>query len=224
MLDFRAGTACGPSLRAGTRLCLFGGFVAPAPARTRNLTARIKNPAPLAAPLLRSKLVRPNEGPDLLERTRLVNALAAHGDRPLSLVVADAGYGKTTLLVAASRRLRRPVLWYSLLGSDADPAVFGRHVLAAFRADDPKFGRDFERVLEELKPGPRSGEILGGVLTNAVAALKGPPRLLVLDDFHEVAHEPGVVAMVETLLRHPSDRLKLWIAARSTPPLTLERL
>jgi LuxR family maltose regulon positive regulatory protein len=194
------------------------------PARTKNMTARVKSPAPLAAPLLRSKLVRPNEGPDLLERTRLVDALAAHGDRPLSLVVADAGYGKTTLLVAASRRLRRPVLWYSLLGSDADPAVFGRHLLAAFRADDPKFGRDFERVLEELKPGPRSGEILGGVLANAVAALKGPPRLLVLDDFHEVAHEPGVVAMVETLLRHPSDRLKLWIAARSTPPLTLERL
>jgi len=196
--------------------------VSPAPARTRNMTARVKEP--LSAPLLRSKLVRPNEGPDLLERTRLVDALAAHGDRPLSLVVADAGYGKTTLLVAASRRLRRPVLWYSLLGSDADPAVFGRHLLAAFRADEPKFGKDFERVLEELKPGPRSGEILGGVLANAVAALKGPPRLLVLDDFHEVAHDPGVVAMVETLLRHPSDRLKIWIAARSTPPLTLERL
>src|SRR5688572_21368573 len=102
MLDFPAGIACfGTPCR--------GGIVSPATARTKNLTVRIKSPAPLAAPLLRSKLVRPNEGPDLLERTRLVDALAAHGDRPLSLVVADAGYGKTTLLVAASRRLRRPV-------------------------------------------------------------------------------------------------------------------
>src|SRR4029079_18200115 len=83
-----------PSLRAGTRLLSSGGFVAPAPAKTKNLTARIRNPATLAAPLLRSKLVRPNEGPDLLERTRLVDALAAHGDRPLSVVVADAGCGQ----------------------------------------------------------------------------------------------------------------------------------
>ena len=200
----------------------------------RRVTAAAKAPSRAApprvafgivtAPLLRSKLTRPNEGPDLLERARLIDALVAHAERPLSLIVADAGYGKTTLLVAASRRLRRPVLWYSLLGSDADPAVFGRHLLAAFRADDPRFGKDFERMLEEIKPGPRTGEILGGVLANAVAALKGPPRLLVLDDFHEVAHDPGVVAMVETLLRHPSDRLRLWIAARTTPPLTLERL
>ena len=56
--------------------------------------------------VLRSKLLRPNDGPELLERTRLIDALVAHADRPLALVVADAGYGKTTLLAAASRRLR----------------------------------------------------------------------------------------------------------------------
>ncbi|MEP7027414.1 MAG: BTAD domain-containing putative transcriptional regulator [Candidatus Eisenbacteria bacterium] len=179
---------------------------------------------PSTSSVLRSKLVRPNEGPHLLDRSRLVDGLAAHADRPLSLVVADAGYGKTTLLVAASQRLRRPVLWYSLLASDADPVVFGRHLLAVFRSDDPRFGRDLERALAELKPGPRAGEVLGGVLVNAVAALKGPARLLVLDDFHEVAHEPGVLAIVESLLRQPSDRLQLWIASRTLPPLAIERL
>jgi len=173
---------------------------------------------------LRSRLARPNVSPLLLDRPRLVQTLVERADGPLTLVVADAGYGKTTLLAAASRQLRRPVVWYSLLASDADPVVFGRHLLTAFRIQQPRFGADLERMLDEARPGPRTGEILGGMLANAVATLKGPPHLLVLDDFHEVSHEPGVGAIVEALLRHPSERLRIWIASRVPLPPSFDRL
>jgi LuxR family maltose regulon positive regulatory protein len=160
----------------------------------------------------------------VLDRPRLVRALVDHADRPLGLVVADAGYGKSTLLAAAARALRRPLVWYSLHASDADPIVFCRHLLEAFRKDTPRFGKDLERTLEEIRPGPRAADVLAGVLSNALGALSGPPRTLVLDDFHEVESDKGVVAIVETLLRHPPPKLRLWIASRSTPPLSLDRL
>src|SRR6185369_5868676 len=56
-----------------------------------------------APPLYRAKLSRPNLGSLVLERPHLVHALAEHASRPLSLVVADAGYGKTTLLTSFAR-------------------------------------------------------------------------------------------------------------------------
>jgi LuxR family maltose regulon positive regulatory protein len=173
---------------------------------------------------VRARLVRPNLGPTHLERARLVDALVHHADRPLCLLIADAGYGKTSLAAEASRRLHRPVIWYSLVASDADPFVFTRSLLAAFRTDLPRFGPDLERTLDDARPGPRAGEILGGVLANAAAALRGPTRLLVLDDFHEVAHDPGVTAIVTTLLRQLPPRLRVWITSRTAPPPALDGL
>ena len=176
------------------------------------------------SPVVRSKLTPPNLPPRLLPRPGLVHALIDHLDRPLVSIVADAGYGKTTLLAEALRSLRRPVVWYSLMGSDADPMVFVRHLIEAFRSQRARFGRDLERTLQDVRPGDSAAEILGGVLSNELGALRGPEHVLVLDDFHEVAHEPGIVRMLDAVLHHPPDRLRVWIASRSTPPLALERL
>src|SRR5262245_65158767 len=81
-------------------------------------------------PLLRSKLASPHPGEAVLPRPRLIGALQSHVERPVSLVVSDAGYGKTTLLSGFVETQRRPVVWYSLMPSDADLVVFGRHLLA----------------------------------------------------------------------------------------------
>ena len=90
-------------------------------------------------PLYRAKLSRPNPGSLVLDRPQLVRALADHAARPLSLVVADAGYGKTTLLTSFVRSVARPVVWYSLMPSDADPMVFSRYLLEGFRREALRF-------------------------------------------------------------------------------------
>src|SRR5258707_776170 len=79
--------------------------------------------------VLRARLDRPSPTGSVLARPRLIGALAAHADRPLSLVVAEAGYGKTVLLASHAARVRQPVVWLSLLASDADPIVFGSYLL-----------------------------------------------------------------------------------------------
>ena len=49
-------------------------------------------------PLIRTKLYRPRISGELVARPRLVERLEARRDRPLTLVSAPAGYGKTTLV------------------------------------------------------------------------------------------------------------------------------
>lgn len=175
-------------------------------------------------PLLRAKLSRPNPGAHVLERPHLIQALIEHRDCALTLVVADAGFGKTTLLAAYARAVARPVVWYSLMASDADPVVFGRYLLEGFRREHPRFGRDFHVALEEARPGLPSVEMLAGTLANELAALKGPSHLLVLDDFQEVAGNPQVLAFMDTLLRHLPPRVRILVATRVVPPLGLERM
>ncbi len=174
-------------------------------------------------PVVRAKLSCPDVDHQVLDRPRLLQALAAHATRPVTLLIADAGYGKTTLLGAFARSLRRPVIWYSLAPSDADAIVFGRHVLEGFRRDAPRFGRDFERALDDARPGSRSIEMLAGTLANELAMLKGPTRLLVLDNFQDVAASRTVIGFTDTLLRYLPPSVRLVISARTAPPLALER-
>lgn len=189
---------------------------------TRRAAAPTRKLEPL--PLLRAKLNRPNVAGDVLERPRLLRALAENAARPVTLIIADAGYGKTTLVASFARQVARPVVWYSLMLSDADPVVFGRYLLEGFRREIPRFGRDFSRVLDEARPGSRSVEMLAGTLANELATLRGPTRLLVLDDFQEVSGNRAVVAFTETLLRYLPATVRVVVASRSAPPLALERL
>jgi ATP/maltotriose-dependent transcriptional regulator MalT len=167
--------------------------------------------------------VRPNLGAGLLARPRLFGALAEHAGRPLSLVVADAGYGKTTLLAGHVARLRAPVIWYSLAPSDSDLTVFGRHLLAGFRERSPRFGAAFERALAEGVRGASAGEHLAGVLLHDLGDRRGPATHLVLDDYHDVAAGSPVHAFVSGLLRRLPEGLRLLVGARTPPPVDLER-
>ncbi len=52
--------------------------------------------------------------PDLVRRPSLVGRLAAASDRPLVVITAPAGYGKTTLLSEWAEQDTRPFVWLSL--------------------------------------------------------------------------------------------------------------
>src|SRR5689334_8433480 len=107
---------------------------------------------PLQPLLSRAKLQLPNPDAAALDRPELIER---HAGRPLTLLTADAGWGKTTLAAAFARRRHQPVVWYGLLPSDGDLRVFGRHLLLGFRAGAPRFGGAFARLVEDTKPGAR---------------------------------------------------------------------
>ncbi len=89
-------------------------------------------------PLLPTKLVAPGVRPHPVQRSRLLERLAAATEVPVTLIAAPAGFGKTTLLAQWVGRLRpAPHGWVSLGAGDVAVARFWAYVLAALRAAWP---------------------------------------------------------------------------------------
>ena len=180
---------------------------------------------PTAAPardvLLATKLHIPRPRPGFLSRPRLLELLGDGATRELTLVCAPAGFGKTTLLGDWARRSRRPVAWLSLDQGDNDPARFWRYVAAALDQAQPGAG---ERVAALLRggAGPPPLEAVVTVLVNALAGQ--PDELaLVLDDYHRI-ETPAIHDSLRLLLDRLPAQLRLVLAGRADPPLSLAAL
>jgi LuxR family transcriptional regulator, maltose regulon positive regulatory protein len=172
--------------------------------------------------LLATKLVVPLPRWRPVPRPRLLDLLEAGTQRPLTLLAAPPGSGKTVLLAlwAASGRAPGRVAWVTVDPGDDDPTRFWAHVLAALRESGavPPDG-----PLAGLDPPPKEGvERFLALLINGLAEL-ATPVVLVLDDLHEAAG-PGVPAGLRFLLRHGPPQLRLVVATRADPPLSLHRL
>jgi hypothetical protein len=110
-----------------------------------------------------AKLLPPAVAPPAFVRERLEERLDDVFGRRLALVVAGAGFGKTTLLSGWSARLR--VAWYTLASEDVELGVLVRGLVGLFACgsrvsrprDDPttvgRHGR--EAAARPLRPQPR---------------------------------------------------------------------
>ena len=67
-------------------------------------------------PISRAKITPAPVRPETLHRRRLLDWLARHSRRRLSFIVADAGYGKTTLIADFALRADIRCLWFKLDG------------------------------------------------------------------------------------------------------------
>src|SRR4051794_3875219 len=94
----------------------------------------------MSTPLLTTKLYLPPPRPDVVPRPRLIARLDEGLPRPLPLVAAPAGFGKTTLVAAWVAGCGRPAAWLSLDDGDNDPARFLAYLVAALRTIAPEIG------------------------------------------------------------------------------------
>jgi LuxR family maltose regulon positive regulatory protein len=78
-----------------------------------------------------SKLHRPRLSGRIVQRARLLEQLSTAAS--LALVIAPAGYGKTTLLSSWLETCDLPSAWLSLDEHDNDLVVFGNGLAAAVR-------------------------------------------------------------------------------------------
>lgn len=164
-------------------------------------------------PPVRTKLRPPRLAHDVIDRPRLLTRLNRMAT--LSLVVAPAGYGKTTLLTTWLAQAAAPSAWLSLDESDNDPAVFLTDVIAALRTRFPEFGGDLLQQLNSLSGQLRPS--LAGQLLNELDTLVDE-FILVLDDYHTI-HSLAIHQLLTQLLMHPPRPLHLVIAARHDPPI-----
>ncbi len=161
---------------------------------------------------------------ETLERQRLLGWMTAKIHSRLVLIVADAGYGKTTLLADWSRRTRLRTLWYRLDEADRDWVVFVNHVVAAGREIDPSFAPNTMSLIRELGAGMGDrGAIVRTLLAEIRTWVTGATALL-LDDYQVVDDVPEVREIVRELLVRGPERLTLVISTRRAPTLPLARL
>jgi len=176
-----------------------------------------------AAPVIATKIAIPRRRSDTLRRARLVDGIHQMIDRQLYLVVAPAGYGKTTLLVDFASDSAMPVCWYSLSASDAEPAVFLEYLVAAIQSRFPRFGQDTRRVMAQADFRTDAISVLAALI-NEVQQRIPEYFAVILDDYHEVNHNQAINELVDTLLKHAPENLKLILSSRTMPRLELSRL
>jgi len=170
--------------------------------------------------VISTKLFRPDPRHQTVERTRLHDLLRLGCSLPLTLVVAPAGWGKSTLVADWLRQDRVSAGWVSLDGDDDDPHRFWRYLLLAAGQAGPGAGTAALRRLDAAK-----SDVLRDVLPTFIneAASSGAPLVLVLDDYHLIT-SAQVHASVAALLDRCPPQLHLVLITRADPPLQLSRL
>jgi len=172
--------------------------------------------------LLETKLHAPGKRDEWVERSELIQRLAASRSARLILVDAPAGFGKTTLVAEwrASPDESRPFAWISLDRADNDPARLWWHVVSALQRACPDLDAgDTLRALGVQAPNVEGTLLL---LLNELAS-RPAPAVLVLDDYHMIK-DRGCHDQVAYFVRHVPPSLQLVLITRADPPLPLARL
>ncbi len=173
---------------------------------------------------LRTKLLPPRAVSELLPRPRLTEKLQANLNSTITLVAADAGCGKTTLIADFIRNQPRQSVWYQLDHTDADPFVFLSYIAHGIKNIVPEFGTTILPYLSEATDEfLRFPERAVDLLLNEILENIEQPFILVLDDYHHIGRKTVVHKLVDRLLQYSSDMIHLIITTRDLPPLAIMR-
>ena len=169
--------------------------------------------------LIASKLRPPPVRPGTIRRPSLIDRLAREDSRPIVLVVAPTGYGKTTLLSCWAERSDQAFAWVSVDEYDNDPKVLLGYVAAALDAVQPVGGRVFEALAAPSSSVPRSVvPRLGSAFSSMTV-----PVVLVLDDAH-LLHNQECRDALSVLADCVPAGSRLVLAGHGEPPLRVARL
>ena len=168
-----------------------------------------------------SKLHPPMARPGTVVRQALLDRLDEGIAAKLVLLVAPAGWGKTSLLCDwYSSRETESTAWLSIDQGDNDPASFWAHVIAAVNRVCPGIGA---AALDALAaPGVKTANALLSPVINDFASIPASVTL-VLDDYHLISNQE-IQECMAFLVEHLPPALGLVLASRSDPALPLARL
>jgi ATP/maltotriose-dependent transcriptional regulator MalT/two-component SAPR family response regulator len=167
----------------------------------------------------KTKVRIPYRRRELITRPRLIDALYDQLEKRLLLIVAPAGYGKTSLLIDLAQQSELPVCWLSLDALDQEPQRFLRYFIAALNEKFPKFGRDSLAALESMSSIEQDEERLLVTITNEINAQIHEHFVLVLDDYHLVANVAFINHVISRFLQLTGEQVHLILATRNLPNL-----
>jgi len=170
--------------------------------------------------LLATKLRIPPQPYRVLRRARLLDTLERGiPHSKLTLLVAPAGYGKTTLLAQWANSSQFPVAWLSISKEDNDLKRFLRYLLTAW-----------EQVQPTIRESP-SGLLLDRMFSNSEADLGAfinaanqlpDHTVFILDDYHLI-DDPAIHQAMTFLLDQLPPMIHFVVGSRAEPTLPLSR-
>jgi len=167
------------------------------------------------------KLRRPHAIAGSIERPRLLEKLDQVLQKPVAIITAPAGFGKTTLLAQWLDCCPLPNAWLQLDENICEISEFLSGVVAALRQLFPGCLQKTDNLQHA------QGTVPLVAWKNALVAdlelLEDTPFILALDDYHLVEN-PSIDLLLTDVLRYESLPLHLILTARRSPSLSFSRL
>ena len=151
--------------------------------------------------------------PDLVARLRDASA------PPLVLLVAPAGYSKTSCLTQWATEDERPFAWLTVSNRHQDPALLVASIVDALEEIEPV---DSDVLAALQAPNPDIPSVVVPRLGRSLQR-SSQPFVLVLDDVQEI-DSTDAFEVLRSIMEHVPNGSQLAIASRTEPALPLGRL
>jgi len=170
--------------------------------------------------LLQTKMHRPPMMDDYVMREDIINFLEKNIDKPLSLVSAPAGFGKSVLISQWIDKTHTPHAWISLDDEHNDPRVFLLYLHAAMEKIFPGSLEKISNVLNAIDiPAFKT---LSHTLINELDQID-QNFILIFDDYYMIQNEE-IHYLIKEILKFPPECMHLVLITRRDPPLPINSL
>jgi LuxR family maltose regulon positive regulatory protein len=169
---------------------------------------------------LGTKLHIPDLPTDYIERPGLIEYLNKDILRPLTLISAGAGYGKSTLVSSWLKTIPYKKCWFSIDENDNELRIFLSYFISAVQTQIPDFGTNLHRTI--FLSDINSPDILTNNLLSDINEIK-EDIFLVLEDF-QVINNMDITNLIANILKYPLSKFHLVIISRTDPPIPLYKL
>lgn len=171
--------------------------------------------------ILQTRLQMPPLRKVRVNRERLTRKLNQLYTCKLTLVVAPAGFGKTTLISEWVENRQVDVAWLSLDGLNLTGHEFVLYIIHTLRQLDDAIGHSAQTLLQAS-----SQSIIEEVLTLLVNDLLTitVPVILTLDDYHSLANQANINTILQFLIHNMPSNIHIIMISRELPDMNLSRL
>ena len=164
--------------------------------------------------IILSQLTPPAQKSSILERPRVLHLLKQSLDYPLTTLVTETGYGKTTSALSLIKSIQLPFFWYTVSRNERDPRLFLTYLCSAFNQQGHKIGLPALRLLEDSDVDLQECLI---TLINAITSLLKEDALFVMDDFQSFNDSDEILGMMNWFIEHLPANLHVMILSRTQP-------
>jgi len=170
-----------------------------------------------------TKIFPPRLSGTTVERRRLIDRLNLYHQYAVTLVVAPAGFGKTTLLAQWLDQPGNRAAWLSLDGHERTVLQFVADVVASLMEWLPENRTHWSAISRQLESHERTDtDVLLKLMIDAAGEVQDD-FTLILDDYHNVeSHD--IHAFLKRLIDHLPARMHLIVGGRTVPPFDISRL